>query len=362
MGELSIGVIGLGGAGRAHAFRFGRNRRVQRVVAYDPKQIRLPGIRTCASIDALLDEVDAVTICTPDSTHFAYIVECMQRGKHVLVEKPMVSNLDEAKALDAVIKDYPDVKFAIHHQMRFVPAFLEAKGLLEREDLGSVFYMEANYWHDMRARNRLYDDWRLIGDGQSVIFGAACHPLDLLLHLADSEVISHSTVLNKNAYTDFPGDYTSATTLLKFANGIVAKVNSNNCVTFPQMNNVVILGDKATYIDGVLYRNDKFTPGRTHSGISIGGGLRRKTIPALVQKLSLDILSKLRSFRQNPFSVYDHDHACQVVVDNFVDAVLDDRPVLVGYEDGLRVIGLCEETEAEGLAKLRGQLPQNNED
>lgn len=355
MNKLCIGIIGLGGAGRAHAVRFQKNKMVREVIAYDPKESQMRGVRACSNLDELLSEADAVSICTPDSTHFDYIVKCMNRGKHVLVEKPMVSSYTEAQALGATIRENPNLKFAVHHQMRFVPAFREAKKLIDRKELGSIFYMEANYWHDMRTRNTLYDDWRLKENGQSVIYGGACHPLDLLLHLADNEVVSHNTILNKNGYPDFPDDYTSATTLLRFSDNVVAKCHTNNCVVFPQVNNLIILGDKGTYIDGVLYKNDKFNISRILYENNSSVNSLKKFIPEFPLRLFLNFLSRRQSFRANPFSVYNHNHACQVIVDNFITAVLKDELVLVGYEDGCRVIRLCQETEASGLASLNGQ-------
>jgi len=61
-------------------------------------------------------------------------------------------------------------------------------------------------------------------------------------------------------------------------------------------------------------------------------------------------------FRQYPLTVYNHDRACQVIIDNFVAAALGREEILVGYEDAARVIKLCEETEADGLAELASSV------
>ncbi len=350
MNRITLGIIGLGGAGRAHAMRFRKNRSVDRVVAYDPKQAQLPGVQVHTCLNEMLDAVDALSICTPDDTHYAYIERCLERGKHVLVEKPMVSSKDQAEKLGALLRRCPEPIFAVHHQMRFVPAFQKAKKLIEAGALGKIFYMEANYWHDMRKRNSMYDDWRIRGQGQSVIFGGACHVLDLLMYLNGTEVIEHNTYLNKNAYQEYPGAYTSATTTLKFADDVVAKCHSNNCVVYPQLNNLTVLGDEGSYIDGILYKAGRFRAVSDYFAGRKSVRLLEAVIHALPSHVSLSLLPKLPLFRANPFSAYNHEFACQMIVDNFIDAVIRDAPVLVGYEDGCRIIELCHETEADGLA------------
>ncbi len=57
------------------------------------------GVRAYPTVSALLDEVDAVTIAVPTPAHHAVASEALRRGKHVLVEKPIASTLEEADEL-----------------------------------------------------------------------------------------------------------------------------------------------------------------------------------------------------------------------------------------------------------------------
>lgn len=350
---MRIGIIGVGGAGRAHAVRFLANPGVARVLGFDIKRIEFNRIPLEYDFAKFIDQVDAVSICTPDDTHGRYIEECLGRGKHVLVEKPMVASSAQAEAVARCVARHEDLVFAVHHQMRFVPAFAHAKTLLGEQALGNVFYAEANYWHDMRRRNTQFDDWRIKGNGQSVIFGGACHPLDLLMYLIGARIESHATYLNKNAYRSYPLAYTSATTLLRFENGIVAKSHTNNCVVYPQFNNIVLLGDEATYIDGVLY-DGRFTnvAGRNAARCA-AGGCASGWLGDVIARIAV----RLPGFRLNAFSVYEHDRACQVIVDDFVRCVREGGKPLVGCDDGCRIVKLCEEVELDGMSRWRGRPP-----
>lgn len=348
MKSLNIGIIGVGGAGRAHAIRFLKNNKVNKVIGYDIKKVNFSNIAVTRDFGEFISSVDAVSICSPDDTHFEYIKKCISYGKHVLVEKPMVASYKEALALKSVIDQHKELKFGVHHQMRYVPAFRKAKELIEKNILGDIFYIEANYWHDMRERNSRFDDWRLKGKGQSVIFGGACHPLDLILYLVDFDILSHHTFVNKIAYREYPLSYTSMTTVAKFKNNIIAKCHVNNCVIYPQFNNLIILGDEGSYIDGMLYKNNKFdylSRCNDYENYSLRFRVKEKYF-TMINK----ILNKFKLFRNNPYSVYNHSIACQVIIDNFVNSIINNEPILVRYDDGLRVVKLCEEIENQGMS------------
>ncbi len=377
---MDIGIIGLGGAGRAHARRFRRNRAVGRLVGYDirPEAAAAAGCESAASLDDLLSQVDAVSICTPDHLHLSGIVAALQAGRHVLVEKPMVASHAEALALEPVLRSYPHLVFAVHHQMRHAPAFERAHDMLASGALGRPYYMEANYWHDMSSRSTMFDDWRMT-HGQSLIFGHACHPLDLIMHLAGAEPIDHSTHLSKVGFDAYAAEYTSATTVMAFPGGLVAKTHVNSCSAYPQYNNLIVLGDKGSYVDGVLFRDGRFQqvagffrPGQHEVGLNIVSmqmppRLLSFAFNAYLRTISLahrawfavmnPIARRMMShpdfgFRHYPMTVYNHDGACQTMVDNFVSAVQGRSSVLVGFDDAARVIKLCEAAESDGLARF----------
>lgn len=367
---VNIGIVGLGGAGRAHIQRFRRNKAVGRIVVFDIKRttVDIDGVEHVDDMSELLQRVDAVSICTPDHVHLDDIVTSLNAGKHVLVEKPMVASHAEAIELGRHLEAHPDLVFGVHHQMRHAPPFQKAAELIADGTMGKVFYLEANYWHDMKARSVKYDNWRM-EQGQSLIFGHSCHPLDLLMHLMGSAPVSHTTYVSKIGFDDYSAPYTSATTTLNFPGNVVAKSHVNSCCVFPQFNNLVVLGDRATYIDGILYRDGRFEQVSDFFGDGPPGIALNVVDIKIPRKLvSFAFNAYLRTFnwlatrlmshpdfgfRQYPLTVYNHDGACQVMIDNFVAAVQGREKILVGYEDAARVIKLCEEAERDGLRNMQ---------
>lgn len=378
--KLDVGVIGLGGAGRAHVRRFRRNPLVNRIIGYDvrPGMASEAGCEDVGTLEELLSQVDAVSICTPDHLHLEGIVVAMRAGRHVLVEKPMVASYRQATDLGNVLDQHPELVFAVHHQMRHAPAFEKAADLLASGALGRPYYVEANYWHDMVDRSTMFDDWRLT-HGQSLIFGHACHPLDLIMHLAGGEPRSHSTYLSKVGFDAYAAEYTSATTIMQFPDGLVGKTHVNSCCAFPQYNNLVVLGDKGSYIDGILYQDGEFRqvagffrPGQPDVGLNVvrmrgpswavplafnvylrSISLAWRAWAAMMNRIVGKIMSRPDfGFRHYPMTVYNHDGACQTIIDNFVAAIAGDEKVLVGFADAARVIRLCEAAEQDGLARM----------
>src|SRR5471032_23243 len=162
-----VGIIGFGGAGQAHHFYFSCivGCRVTKIL--DPKPAaaeraaaRAPDATLCTDEQSFWPDLDAVVVCTPDSTHAHYIVEALAQGLHVLVEKPLTDSLDGLRAIRRAAAAAPSQTVAVVHQMRFVPLHKRIKGLVEANVLGDLSYLEGYYVHDLTTRAFAHDRWR----------------------------------------------------------------------------------------------------------------------------------------------------------------------------------------------------------
>lgn len=87
------------------------------------------GVRDAEAYKAAIDELspgDAVTVFTPDSTHFAIAKYAMQRGCHVMVTKPAVQKLEDHLELARLAKEKGVLCYVEHHK-RFDPAYADAR-------------------------------------------------------------------------------------------------------------------------------------------------------------------------------------------------------------------------------------------
>lgn len=142
------------------------------------------------------DQVDAVYIATPHHLHAAIAIQAAQAGKHVMVEKPISTNLEDADKMIAACKD-AGVKLSVCFINRYRPAWLKAKELLEAGLLGKVIGTTIfslvdkpeHYWHGGYS-GRSKSDWRVTREqsGGGMLIMNAVHTIDQMLWLTGLEV------------------------------------------------------------------------------------------------------------------------------------------------------------------------------
>jgi predicted dehydrogenase len=125
------------------------------------------------------DDIELVDICTSNQTHMPIAVAAARAGKHVICEKPMARNADEAKRmLDAAQE--AGVRHMVAFNYRRVPAILLAHELIDRGKLGSIMHFNAVYYQDWLVDPGARATWRM--DAQEA--GSGAHG-DLNAHVVD---------------------------------------------------------------------------------------------------------------------------------------------------------------------------------
>jgi predicted dehydrogenase len=125
--KLKAGVVGSGVFGRYHAQKYASHPHVEFVGVFDADPVRAAeaaaalGGRAFSALSDLLASVDAVSVTTPASTHGAVALACLQAGKHVYVEKPIATKIDEADRMIAVAAER-NLVLQTGHQERLVLA------------------------------------------------------------------------------------------------------------------------------------------------------------------------------------------------------------------------------------------------
>jgi virulence factor len=144
MEQLRIGVIGTGRMGQNHCRVYSNLRRAKFIGVSDlnveaGKQIaRKHEVSFFREIDSLLENVDAVSICTPTPSHYDLVMQCLERNIHVLVEKPFTETLDHAQSLVSALEKHKKLVVQVGHIEHFNPTFQELRKLLEGVDLLAV--------------------------------------------------------------------------------------------------------------------------------------------------------------------------------------------------------------------------------
>jgi predicted dehydrogenase len=177
MSKLRAGVLGAGAFGRIHARKYSEDTRVKFIGAHDPDDERATelanthGAQSFDTLDALLSEIDILTIASPPSFHGAAAKRALEAGKHVLVEKPLATDVATGKQLVELAR-MKSLTLACGHQERLV---FEAMGLLGAPEKPT------------RIESVREGPWTGRSADVSVTLDLMVHDLDLALQLIGAE-------------------------------------------------------------------------------------------------------------------------------------------------------------------------------
>jgi predicted dehydrogenase len=146
--QLRVGVIGAGYWGSKHLRVLCSLESVGSVVAVDERKERLrlmarslPMVRTFSQLRDALPYVDAFVVATPPTTHHRIALEAMSAGKHVLVEKPMATSVEDANHLIAA-SSASGVVLMAGHTFEYNAAVWKLRELVQSGELGHVYYID----------------------------------------------------------------------------------------------------------------------------------------------------------------------------------------------------------------------------
>ena len=145
---MRVGVIGAGTWGKNHVRVWSELPQAELVAVADTnpevgKRFAMQyRIRAETDYHKLLDDpqIEAVSICTPSSTHYAIVKEAIVAGKHVLVEKPIAFTAAQGKEL-AALADERHVILMVGHVFRFDPLILRVKQEIEKGTIGKINFL-----------------------------------------------------------------------------------------------------------------------------------------------------------------------------------------------------------------------------
>ncbi len=128
-------------------------------------------------------DVNAIYVATPPDSHAAYAIEAMRAGKPVYVEKPMALNYAECADMLEVSRQ-TGIPIWVAYYRRSLPAFLEAKKLIEAGEIGKPLMVNVKLYKQAAERNLTLKEmpWRVIPEiaGAGHFFDLASHQFDYL--------------------------------------------------------------------------------------------------------------------------------------------------------------------------------------
>jgi predicted dehydrogenase len=169
-----------------------------------------------ASIEELLGRCDLVVVASPNDSHFTLAAEALERGKHVVVDKPFTVTLEEADRLITLAAEVDRV-LTVFHNRRWAADFLSLRAVLPR--LGELSLVEAN-WD--RFRPNVQERWReKPGPGTGLLADLGPHMIDEVLQLfgmpdaISADILAQRAGASVDDYFDLRLDYGSRRVCLR---------------------------------------------------------------------------------------------------------------------------------------------------
>lgn len=187
---ISIAIIGAGTIGRKHIGLVLESKDADLTAIVDPTPAgeELAKEYSCSyfsDLDDLLSsnpKTEAAIVCTPNETHVPISKKLAEAGIHLLVEKPMSTNVAEGLQLIEVCR-VQGVRLCVGHHRRFHPSIITAKQALESGAIGGVLGV-SGLWASLKTESYFegFAQWRA-GDGGGIVLINLIHELDLLQYL-----------------------------------------------------------------------------------------------------------------------------------------------------------------------------------
>jgi scyllo-inositol 2-dehydrogenase (NAD+) len=327
MRKLGVGVLGVGEMGRRHAENLRRLvPHAQLVAIADVNAARARSAaeeleieNSYGSLEAMLEcnGLDAVVIATPDKFHAAAVKTVAAAGKDMLCEKPLALTLPDAvELLRAVSK--AGVRLQVGFMRRYDLAYLAAMKRIENGEIGvPVIFKSIGRDKDGPPLSAYKPNL-----GGMLFYTNSIHDFDLARWLMQdeiSEVHAYATVAIRPELAEF-GDVVAGVVNLKFNRGAIGNIESHSQAAYGYDVRTEVVGSKGSLLIGSFHQ----TPA---TFLSNHGS---------TQPIAEHFLTTFAD-------------AYVAEIQDFVDAMLKDRPPRVSGDDGLKALAIAAAAEKSHL-------------
>ena len=202
MKRISLALIGAGDRGMHSYAPYALNKphEVEFVAVAEPddkkreafrKQYGIKEENCFTDYKGLLDRpklADGMLICNQDRMHLEPAIMALEKGYHVMLEKPMSVDPVECMQIGDCAEKYNKV-LVICHVLRYTPFFSTIKELIDDGAIGKLISIQHNenvsYWH--QAHSYVRGNWRKAEESSPMILAKSCHDMDIILWLAGSD-------------------------------------------------------------------------------------------------------------------------------------------------------------------------------
>lgn len=200
---LTVAIVGCGNRGReayGRILSYRSSDEVKVVAAADivPERLEMtakthniPKEMCFASGEELLKQpklADLMFICTQDKQHYAHAIAALEKGYHLVLEKPISPSLSECKKIAETANKY-NRTVLVCHVLRYTPFYSKVKEILNSGVLGRIINatLEEGVGYFHQAHSFVRGNWRNTEESSPMILAKCCHDMDIMVWLFDKK-------------------------------------------------------------------------------------------------------------------------------------------------------------------------------
>jgi predicted dehydrogenase len=316
-GKLGVGVVGLGLVSNEHIRGYIANPHCELVAfcSRDKERARAMAdklaLKQCRAYNNLedmikQDNIDIVSICTPNNLHVEQGICVAEAGKHLVMEKPISLDIDGGRSLAKAVKK-AGVKNVVCFVLHWYPRFVNQVALVKSGAIGHVFFADCEYLHGHLERYE--SQWRWIWKkamGGSTLMQGGIHAVDAMRQFMSAPAVE-VTAYSHGHTPKYEYDPTISG-IVKFRDGSLAKFTSSFETEMPYQLNLRLYGTNGTIQNNRLW-----------SGVISPEQNDWADFPA--------IGADSGDPSHHPFSP---------MIDHIVDSILNNRPAFPDISDALK--------------------------
>jgi len=337
IGEVRIGIAGLGRLGKRHALNLATKvagAKLAAACSIVPEE--LAWARTELGIESLYGEyaemlerggIDAVYLVTSSAGHAQQSIAALERGLHVFCEKPMGVTVDECLSVEAAVRSRPDLVYLIGFVRRFDPSYAEAKRLVDEGAIGEPFLV--------RSQTVDLDEYapfqvKFVPTSGGIFLDMNIHDIDLARWFLNDEVESVYSLGGSFVHPEFKtaGDADNTVALARFRSGKMAVFSVSRTAFHGHDTHSEITGTKGILKIGI-------TPAKSRVEVLDADGARIECVKDFYERFAEGFLEEAQEF---------------------VNCIREGRAPLVTARDGTRAVevgyALAESFRARSVVSL----------
>ncbi len=323
MEKVRVGLIGAGFAGAIHW------EALRRVPAAEVVAVASPGRaaqfaaergipRWFADYRPMLElkELDMVVLGLPNDLHCRAAVDAAQAGKHVVAEKPLALNLEEADRMIRACRE-AGVKLMYAEELCFAPKYVRLKQLVEEGALGRVFFLKQSEKHGGPHADWFWDVRR---SGGGVAFDMGCHAVEFFRWmLGKPPALSVYAHMGTYVHQDRTRGDDHSLLVVNFQGGVTALAEESWATAGGMDDRAEVYGAEGVAYADLLRGSSILTYSRRGYGYAV---------------------EKAEQTRGWSFTIFEEiwNYGFPQEFAHFVDCVANDRPPLETGEDGRAVL------------------------